>query len=73
MPFLHLGPGVVKFDEPARVQELGPVLAIERLDEGIVGGLSKSAEVQDDALLMGPEVKVLEMNSEPQSPRLDWG
>tara|TARA_R110000868_G_scaffold78174_1_gene223260 strand:- start:38 stop:217 length:180 start_codon:yes stop_codon:yes gene_type:complete len=45
-PFLHLGPGVVKVHEPVRVQALGPELAVEGLDEGIVSGLAGSAEVR---------------------------
>ena len=57
-PLLHLGTGVVKVHEPVRVQALGPELAVEGLDEGIVGGLAGPAEVQDDALLIGPQIKV---------------
>jgi len=55
----------VKVHEPAYVRALGAELAVEGLDEGVVGGLAGSAEVENDALLIGPEIKALEMNSEP--------
>ncbi|MGV8831749.1 MAG: hypothetical protein ACOH2N_07235 [Devosia sp.] len=54
----HLGPGIVTIHEPVRFQALGPELAFERLDGGIVGGLAGPAEVQDDAVLIGPQIKV---------------
>ena len=40
------------------IQALGPELAIEGLDEGIVGRFAGLAEVQHDALLIGPQVEV---------------
>lgn len=39
------------------VQALGPELAVERLDEGIVRRLSGPAELDHDAFLVGSEVK----------------
>lgn len=58
-PFLHLGPGVVKAQEPVGVQALRPELAVERHDEGIVRGLSRPGEVEVDTFLVCPTVKVL--------------
>ncbi len=43
-PFRHLRPGIVKAEEPVGVQALGPELAVDGLDEGIVRGLSRPAE-----------------------------
>lgn len=68
-PFLHLGSGVVKVHEPVCVQALGAELAVEGLDEGVVGGLAGSAKVEDDALLIGPEIKVPTTRS-PDPPGL---
>ena len=40
------------------VQALGPEFAVERLDVGIVSGLSWPREVQCDTPLLGPEVHI---------------
>ena len=53
-PFLHVRPGIVKAEEPVGVQALGPELAVEGLDEGVVRRLSPPAEVEHDSLLVGP-------------------
>ncbi|MET4690198.1 hypothetical protein ABIA22_006563 [Sinorhizobium fredii] len=50
--------GVVKAQEPVRVQALRPELAVERLDKGIVGRLAWSREVQLDVALIGPQIEV---------------
>lgn len=57
-PRLHLFASVVKAHEPVRIEALRPELAVERLDEGIVGRLAGSGEIERDALLVGPEVEV---------------
>lgn len=41
-----------------RVQALRPQLAVERLDEAIVGRLPRSREVQGDVVGVGPKVQV---------------
>ena len=51
---LHLPTGVVKRQEPVGVQTFRPELAVERLDERVVGGLSRPGEVEHDVLLVGP-------------------
>ena len=40
------------------VQALGPEAAVEGLDEGIVSRLAGPAEVQGDAMGIGPQVQV---------------
>ena len=40
------------------VQALGPELAVEALDEGVIRRLAGSREVQRDAAVIGPKVKV---------------
>jgi hypothetical protein len=44
--------------EPASVQTLGPEAAVEGFDEGFVRGLAGAGEVQDDAVLEGPWIRV---------------
>jgi len=41
-----------------RVQAFGPELAVEGLDEAVVGRLAWPREVEHDALLVGPEIEV---------------
>ena len=41
-----------------RVQAFRPELAIEGFDEGIVGRLAGTGEVERDATLIGPEVEI---------------
>ncbi len=55
---LHFWPCVVKVREPARVQAFAAELAVERFDEGIVCQLSKSREVEGEAVGIGPEIEV---------------
>lgn len=57
-PFLHFRPCIVKTHEPVSVQALRPELAIEGLDEAVVRRLARPGEVEDDALLISPEVEV---------------
>lgn len=56
-PRLDLAPGVVQRQEPVRVQAFIAQPAIEAFDEGIVGGLSRPAEVQRNAVDVGPVVE----------------
>ena len=49
-PFLHLRPGVVKRQEPVCVEAFASELAIERLDERVVGWLAGPGEVQLDGM-----------------------
>ena len=57
-PILQLFPGVGKAHEPVGVQTLCSQLAIERFNEGIIGRLSRPAEVQSDAVGVCPEVQI---------------
>lgn len=57
-PSLHLFGRVCKRQEPVRVQALAAEAAVERLDEGVVGGLAGSGEVQLHPLRISPQIKV---------------
>lgn len=57
-PSLQLFGRIRKRQEPVGVQTLGPEAADEGLDEGIVGRLAGLAEVQGDAMGIGPQVQV---------------
>jgi hypothetical protein len=41
-----------------RIQTFRSEFAIERLDEGIVGGLARPGEVQRDPTLISPQVEI---------------
>ncbi len=45
-----------KIKEPGSIQTLGPERAIERLDEGIVGGLSGPGELHGHAVGISPKI-----------------
>jgi hypothetical protein len=45
-PSLAFSPRVVEAHEPMRIQALGAELAIERLDEGVVGRFARPGEVK---------------------------
>lgn len=57
-PSLQLFAGIRKGQEPMSVQALRPQLAVEGLDEAVVGRLARSWEVQGDVVGMGPQVEV---------------
>jgi len=57
-PSLQLRPGVVKRHEPMSVQALCPELAVKTLDEGVIGRFAGPREVQCDAVLVSPEIKI---------------
>ena len=57
-PSLHLRPGVVKRQEPMRVQALCPELAVERFNERVVRRFARPGEVEHNALLVGPHVQI---------------
>jgi len=57
-PMLRLPPGVVKRQEPTGVQTLRPELAVERLDERVVGRFAQPREVEHDIPLVGPQIEV---------------
>ena len=57
-PIPQLLPGVFKAHEPVGVQAFRPQLAVERFDEGVVGGLFEAAQVQCDAMGTGPQVQI---------------
>lgn len=40
------------------VQALSPELAVETLDVTVVRGFSRSREVEDDALVVGPKIEI---------------
>ena len=56
-PRLDLAPGVVQRQEPVCVQAFITQTAVEAFDEGIVGRLARPAEVQRDAVDVGPMVE----------------
>lgn len=57
-PSLHLGLRVVKAHEPTGVQALCSEVAVEAFDERVVGQLARLREVENDDLLIRPEVEV---------------
>ena len=57
-PKFDLCPGVVKVQEPMLVQAFKANASVEAFDEGIVSGFARSAEVQDDAVRIGPQVEL---------------
>ena len=56
-PRLDLAPGVVQRQGPVRVQAFIAQPAIEAFNKGVVGGLSRPAKVQRDAVDIGPVVE----------------
>jgi len=73
-PNLHLFGRIRKCQEPVRVQALAAEAAVERLDEGVIGGLARPREVQGDALGIRPQVEVAadELGAliDPDRPRI---
>ena len=57
-PILHLRTRVVKAHEPVSIQALGAELAIETFDGAVFGRLAWSREVEHDALMIDPQIKV---------------
>ena len=57
-PSFQLFAGVGKAHEPVGVQAFRPQLAVERLDEAVVGRLAGPGEVQGDVVGIGPEIEV---------------
>src|SRR5665647_2332013 len=57
-PILQFCPGVVKGEEPVRVQTLRAETSVEGFDEGIVSRLARPAEVERDAIDVGPQIEV---------------
>jgi len=57
-PKFDLCPGVVKVQEPMLVQAFKTNAGVEAFNEGIVSGFSRSAEVQDDPIRIGPQVEL---------------
>jgi len=57
-PMLHLPAGVVKRQETVGVQTFCPELAVERLDERVVGRLPRTGAVQRNAALIGPDIAI---------------
>lgn len=57
-PSLQLFARICKGQEPMRVQALSPKLAVEGLDEAVVGRFSGPREVQGDVVGVGPKVEV---------------
>jgi hypothetical protein len=53
-PKFDLCPGVVKIQEPVLVQTLEAHASIEAFDEGVVGQLSRTTEIQDDVIGVSP-------------------
>ena len=57
-PSLAFSLRVVEAHEPVRVQAFGAELAVEGLDEGVVGRFARPREVEDDAALIGPQIEI---------------
>ena len=57
-PIFYFSPGIVKAHEPVGVEAFGAELAVEGFDEGIVGRLAGAGEVEDDALVIGPQIEI---------------
>src|ERR1700687_2443855 len=58
-PSLAFSPCLVEAEEPVGVQALGSELAVQGLDEGVVRGLSGSAEVERHVVHEGPQIELL--------------
>src|SRR6185437_7011972 len=58
-PSLAFSPRLVEAQEPVGVQALGAELAVQALDESVVGRLAWPAEVQCDVVHEGPQVELL--------------
>ena len=57
-PILQFFLRVCKAQEPMRVQTFGSESAVERFDEGVVGGLARPGEVEHDASLISPQIQI---------------
>lgn len=57
-PILQLFAGVGKAHEPVGIQALRPELAVEGLDEAVIGGFAGPREVQNDIVGIGPEIEI---------------
>ena len=55
-PILHLFSRVCKRQKPMHVQAFNSEATVERFDERIVGGLSRSGEVERDTTLIRPQI-----------------
>lgn len=56
-PRLGLDPGVVQRQEPVGVEALVAKPTVERLDEDVIGGLTRSTDVQRDPIDVGPVIE----------------
>jgi len=57
-PRLKLLPCIVQRQESMRVEAFLPEPSVEGLDERVIGGLTRPREVERDAFLISPEIKV---------------
>tara|TARA_Y100000114_G_scaffold128485_1_gene125558 strand:+ start:1050 stop:1298 length:249 start_codon:yes stop_codon:yes gene_type:complete len=57
-PSLQLFASVLQVNEPVSVQAFAAQLAEKRLDERIIGGFAKAAEVEDHTALLGLQIHV---------------
>lgn len=57
-PGLQLFASIFEVQEPVSVQALAAQLAIERLDERIVCGLTRAGEVEGHTALVSPQIHV---------------
>ena len=57
-PILHFLPGVVKAQEPVRVQTFASEFAVEGFDEAVVRRLSRPREIPHDTFLVSPDVEI---------------
>jgi hypothetical protein len=72
-PILHFLPGVVKAQEPVRVQAFVSELAIEGFDEAVVRGLARPGEVENDTALIGPQIEIARDELGARSTRMLLG
>ncbi len=57
-PILIFRAGVVKADQPVRIQPFTAELAVEHVDECIVRRLARLRKVDGGAVRVGPEIKI---------------
>jgi hypothetical protein len=72
-PSLAFSGRFVEGHEPVRIEALGAELAVQALDEGIVGRFAGPAVVERDLMNEGPKVKLFADELRPLSSRIVFG
>jgi hypothetical protein len=63
-PKFDLCPGIVKVQEPMLVEAFESDPGVKTFNEGVVGRFTRSAEVQDDAIGVGPVELALRLDGQ---------